>query len=495
MQYNVKHIDLHKQASACLIVGIFADNKLSAAAKQIDQLSKGYLHKLIKRGDISGDCGQTLLIHDVPNLPAERVLLVGCGKESDLNPQTFRKVLTKAFAAVKTSNVKEAVCYVTDIAVKEQNEHAKLRLAVEIAEEAFYSFDQFKSKKPPKTALSKLTFNSSNAKQAERALKEALAITTGMKLTKDLGNLPGNVCTPTYLAKQAQQLAKAYKALTVKVLEEKDMRKLGMGALLAVASGSDEPAKLIVLHYNGTRKTERPVALVGKGVTFDSGGISIKPAAGMEEMKFDMCGAASVLGTLKAIAELKLPINVVGVIPTTENLPSGKATKPGDVVTTMSGQTIEILNTDAEGRLILSDALTYSQKFKPRAIIDIATLTGAIIIALGAVASGIFSNDEKLTAALQKAGNEAGDRIWPMPLWDDYQEQIDSKVADMMNIGSGGGKSITAACLLARFTKNVPWAHLDIAGTAWKMGQTNSATGRPVPLLVQYLLNCCVKSR
>jgi leucyl aminopeptidase len=428
----------------------------------------------------------------MPNVPAERVLLVGCGQENELTSQTFRTLLSKTFTALKANNSQEAICYLTDVTVKNQNEHFKLRTAIEAAEDVFYSFDQFKSKKPAKNPikLTKLTFNSAQPKTAERAIQEAQAITTGIKLVKDLGNMPGNICTPTYLAKQAQQLAKQYR-LKIQVLEESEMRKLGMGALLAVASGSEQPAKLIVLHYQGARKTEQPIALVGKGITFDSGGISLKPGLGMEEMKFDMCGAASVLGTFKAVAELKLPINLVGIIPTTENLPSGTAVKPGDVVTTMSGQTIEILNTDAEGRLILSDALTYCQKFNPRAIIDMATLTGAIIIALGNVASGAFTNNEALLTEIQKAANDSNDRIWPLPMWEDYQEQIDSKVADMMNIGVGGGKSITAACLLARFVKNVPWVHLDIAGTAWKTGQTNSATGRPVPLLVQYLLNNC----
>lgn len=490
MQYGIKTVDLNKPTKACLIVAVFAKNQLSTIAKQLDQLSQGYVQKLIKRGDVTGEFGETVLVHDMPNVKAERVLFVGCGKEKDLNLQTFRKLLAKTFAAIKTHSIKEAICCLTDIAVKAQTESAKLRLAIEISEDIFYLFDQFKSKKTKTVGLSSLTFHSAKPKQAEQAIKEAQAITRGIKLAKDLGNMPGNVCTPTYLAKQAQQLAKQH-ALKIRILEEKDMRKLGMGALLAVASGSEQPAKLITLEYYGTSKTAAPIVLVGKGITFDSGGISLKPGLGMEEMKFDMCGAASVLGTLQTVAELKLPINVVGVIPTTENLPSGTATKPGDVVTTMSGQTIEIVNTDAEGRLILSDALTYSQKFKPRAIIDIATLTGAIIISLGAAASGIFSNNEELTKALQKAGDETGDRIWPLPLWEDYQEQIDSKVADMMNIGMGGGKSITAACLLARFVKDIPWAHLDIAGTAWKTGQTNSATGRPVSLLVQYLLNCC----
>jgi leucyl aminopeptidase len=310
-----------------------------------------------------------------------------------------------------------------------------------------------------------------------------------MALAKDLGNLPGNVCTPTYLASKAQALAKAHKTIKTTVLEEKDMKKLGMGSLLSVTQGSNQPAKLITLEYHGTDKAHKPIVLVGKGITFDTGGISLKPGAEMDEMKYDMCGAASVLGTLKAIAEMGLKINVVGVIPTCENMPSGQATKPGDIVTSMSGQTIEILNTDAEGRLILCDALTYSKKFSPDTVIDIATLTGACVIALGHVASGMFSNEDKLAKELLAAGEQSHDRIWQLPLWEDYQPLLDSNFADMQNIGGRAGGTITAACFLARFTKEYRWAHLDIAGTAWKSGKEKGATGRPVPLLTQYLIN------
>jgi len=301
--------------------------------------------------------------------------------------------------------------------------------------------------------------------------------------------LPGNICTPTYLASEAKRLARGQAALSVKVLEEKQMKELGMGSLLSVSAGSDQPAKLIVMEYAGGGKKDAPIALVGKGITFDTGGISLKPGAGMDEMKFDMCGAASVLGTMQTLLELKLPINVVGIIAASENMPNGRATKPGDIVTSMSGQTIEILNTDAEGRLVLCDALTYTERFAPKAVIDIATLTGACVIALGSHASGLYSNRDDLAQALLKAGEEANDRAWHMPLWDDYQKQLDSNFADMANIGGREGGSITAACFLSRFAKNFPWAHLDIAGTAWKSGGSKGATGRPVSLLVQYLLN------
>jgi len=309
-----------------------------------------------------------------------------------------------------------------------------------------------------------------------------------MSLTKDLGNLASNICTPTYLAKQAKDLAKAHK-LKATVLDEKDMEKLGMGSLLAVARGSEQPAKLIVLEYQGLAKKDNPVVLVGKGVTFDTGGISLKPAAEMDEMKFDMSGAASVLGTMLATAELKLPINLIGIIPATENMPSGKATKPGDVVTSMSGQTIEILNTDAEGRLILCDALTYAERYNPKLVIDIATLTGACVIALGNFTTGLLSNDEQLAQELLAAGEQAADKAWQLPLGDDYQELLKSNFADIANIGGRAAGTITAACFLSRFTKKYRWAHLDIAGTAWKSGKDKGSTGRPVPLLMQFLIN------
>jgi leucyl aminopeptidase len=329
----------------------------------------------------------------------------------------------------------------------------------------------------------------------ETELTQAVAIAQGVVLAKDLGNLPGNVCTPTYLAQQAVALAKSHKTIKTTVLEENDMKKLGMGSLLSVTQGSAEPAKLITMEYHGADKKHRPIVLVGKGITFDSGGISLKPGAEMDEMKYDMCGAASVLGTMQAIAEMGLKLNVVGIIPSSDNMPSGTASKPGDIVTSMSGQTIEILNTDAEGRLVLCDALTYAAKFEPDTVIDIATLTGACIIALGHVASGLYSNQDTLAQELLTASEQSQDKAWRMPLWEDYQTQLDSNFADMQNIGGRPAGSITAACFLARFTKKYRWAHLDIAGTAWKSGKDKGATGRPVPLLTQYLINCVAGSK
>jgi leucyl aminopeptidase len=359
------------------------------------------------------------------------------------------------------------------------------------AAESGYRADSLKSKPAKPARLAHVTFATLDKPAAglKSVIEQSAAVARGMALTKDLGNLPGNICTPTYLAAKALALGKAHKSIKATVLEEKDMQKLGMGSFLSVTRGSAQPAKLITLEYRGGDKKQKPIALVGKGITFDSGGISLKPGADMDEMKYDMCGAASVLGTMQAIAEMGLKLNVVGVIPSCENLPSGTATKPGDIVTSMSGQTIEILNTDAEGRLILCDALTYTAKFHPDTVIDIATLTGACVIALGNVASGLFSNEDKLAQELLAAGEQAHDRAWQLPLWDDYQPLLDSNFADMQNIGGRAGGTITAACFLSRFTKDYRWAHLDIAGTANKSGKDKGATGRPVPLLTQYLIN------
>ena len=324
----------------------------------------------------------------------------------------------------------------------------------------------------------------------KRAVAHAQAISDGIDLTRTLGNLPGNVCTPTYLANQAKALGKSHKELDVEILEEKDMKALGMGALLSVSAGSAEPAKLIRMSYQGGKAKDKPHVLVGKGITFDTGGISIKPSPNMDEMKYDMCGAATVFGVMKAVVALQLPINLVCLVASAENMPSGTATKPGDIVTSMSGQTIEILNTDAEGRLVLCDALTYAEKFKPASVVDIATLTGACIVALGSNTSAVMGNNEELVQQLLSAGKQADDRAWELPLFDEYQEQLDSPFADMANIGGPKAGSITAGCFLSRYTKAYPWAHLDIAGTAWTSGgKDKGASGRPVPLLMQYLLN------
>ena len=491
MEYTVKSGDPEKQRSACVVIGLYEGRKLSASGKRLDEAAQGALSALLRRGDIDGKAGQTLLLQNPAGLLCERLLIVGCGKEKDLLEGRYRETCAKMANTLAGTGATEAVVYLPELEVKGRDMAWKIRHTVESVEMALYRFDQLKSHKPDKKrSLRKLVL--SVGKRSELAIGETgvqrgLAISAGMTLARDLGNLPGNICTPTYLADQARALGEQYGMQTT-VLERADMEKLGMGSLLSVSRGSRQPPKLIVLEYKGGKDGEPPVALVGKGLTFDAGGISIKPAAAMDEMKYDMCGGATVLGVLKACAELKLPLNVVGVIPSSENLPDGDANKPGDIVTSMSGQTIEILNTDAEGRLILCDALTYTERFQPAAVVDIATLTGAMVIALGGPASGLMSNNDQLARDLLSAGKYAHDRAWQLPLWDDYQKQLDSNFADMANIGGREGGAITAACFLSRYTKKFKWAHIDIAGTAWLGGKAKGGTGRPVPLLTTWLI-------
>jgi leucyl aminopeptidase len=492
VEFSIKRTSSVQTRSDCAVVGIFEPRKLSAAAAALDRAAKGYLGAIVRRGDMEGKAGSTLLLHSVPGVGCDRVLLVGLGRESEFRDKRYRDAIAAAMRALNATGATEATLHLTELAVPRRDSRWRIAHAAAVAREVIYRFDRMKSKPegaPP--VLRRLVLGVGDRGELRRAatgLEQGLAMAHGVSLARDLGNLPANVCTPAYLAEQARELAKRYR-MKLTVLEREDMEKLGMGALLSVARGSVQPPKLIVLEYRAGPKSQKPVVLVGKGVTFDTGGISLKPAAEMDEMKFDMCGAASVLGTIKAVAEMKAPINVVGIVPATENMPGGRATKPGDIFTTMSGQTIEVLNTDAEGRLILCDALTYAERFEPAAVIDIATLTGACVIALGHVASGLFANDDALARELLAAGNLAYDRAWHMPLWDDYQEQLKSNFADFANIGGRPAGSVTAACFLARFTGKFKWAHLDIAGTAWKSGKEKGATGRPVPLLTEFLVN------
>ncbi len=498
MEYSVKSGTPEKQRSGCLVVGVYAGRRLSSAAQQIDEVTGGAVGQVLRRGDHQGKAGQTLLLHHLPNLPSERVLLVGCGKDKEFNEARFRESVAAAIGALKDTGATEATSYLTELEVKGRDVFWKIRHTVEATEASLYRFDQLKSKKNDannRRNLKRMVLavsKRSDLQSGETAIRQGLAIAGGVKLARDLGNLPGNICTPTYLAEQAVALGNQ-NGVKVTVLEESDMRELGMGALLSVARGSRQPPKLIVLEYRGGAEGEAPVALVGKGLTFDAGGISIKPAANMDEMKYDMCGAASVLGAIKAAAEIRLPINVVGVIPSSENLPDGNANKPGDIVTSMSGQTIEVLNTDAEGRLILCDALTYVGRYNPAVVVDIATLTGACVIALGNHASGLLANSDALARELLNAGKYTYDRAWQLPLWDEYQKQLDSNFADMANIGGREAGAIIGGSFLARYTRDYKWAHLDIAGTAWKTGKEKGATGRPVPLLAQFLINRAAK--
>ncbi len=497
MDISVKTTSAPNQRSACLVVGIFDRRKLSKAAMELDSATDGYVAKILQQGDMDGKAGQVLLLQADESITAQRILLVGCGKEKELTLRQYKKAIASAVKALKEYNIRDAVLYLTDIPTKDLTPLQQIKLATEAIHRGYYQFKQLKSKNDKSNVtLQKAVLNVADERlltKARMAVTMGKAVAEGVKTASDLGNLPGNICTPSYLASIAQKNAKRYSDMKVKVLKQKDIEELKMGAFLSVAKGSRQAPRLIVIEYNGGKKDDKPVALVGKGITFDSGGISIKPSASMDEMKFDMCGAASVLGTMVTIGELKLPINVVGIVPSCENMPDGAANKPGDIVTSMSGQTIEVLNTDAEGRLILCDALTYSQQYNPRAVIDIATLTGACVVALGKHPCGLLSNDQALTQDLLDAGQRSDDRAWQLPLWDEYQDQLKSNFADMANIGGPQAGTITAACFLSRFTEKLKWAHLDIAGVAWESGQKKGATGRPVPLLSQYLFDKCGK--
>ncbi len=490
MEFSIKTLSPETAETGCIVLGIYGGNaaskELSAPAKRVDQRSKGALSAAL--ADLGGKVGSTLLLRGLPDVAAERVLLVSLGARNEFGETQYRDAVRAAANVLRELAAKDAALFLVDVKANGRPLSWNVRQAVLAAREAFYRFDELKSqKKSSAPALGKVTLPLSANAQLEQALAEAEATADGTDLARTLGNLPSNICTPSYLAEQAKKLARDYQ-LDVEVLERRDIEKLGMGAFLAVTKASREPPKLIMLRYDGAAKSKKPLALVGKGITFDTGGISLKPAAEMDEMKFDMSGAGSVLGAIRALAGMKAPVNVVGIIPTCENMPGGSAIKPGDVVKTLSGQTVEILNTDAEGRLILCDALTYAERFNPDAVVNVATLTGACVIALGHVATGLFANDQELADELREAADDAWDRVWQMPLWEEYQEALRSNFADFANIGGRPGGSITAASFLARFTRKQRWAHLDIAGTAWKSGREKGSTGRPVPLLVRFAL-------
>jgi len=492
MEFSIKTLSPEKAKTGCVVVGVYQgaagsaqEKELTAPARRVDQASRGALRAALR--DLPGKAGSTLLLR-LPGIAAERVLLVRLGERREFAERAYRDAVGAAARALKDLGAKEAALFLVDLKVGTRALGWNVRHAVLGMREALYRFDQLKTqKKAPAPVLAHVVLPLTANPQLRQALAEGVATADGSALARTLGNLPPNICTPAYLADEAKKLARQYK-MRIEVLERSDMQKLGMGALLAVAGASHQPPKFIVLRYGGGAKGRKPLVLVGKGITFDTGGISLKPAADMDEMKFDMSGAGSVLGALRALAGMKAPVNVVGIVPTCENMPGGGATRPGDIVTTMSGQTVEILNTDAEGRLILCDALTYAARFDPAAVVDIATLTGACVVALGNVASGLFANDQKLADELRDAADDAWDRVWQMPLWEDYQEALRTNFADMANVGSRAGGAITAACFLARFTRKLRWAHLDVAGTAWKSGREKGSTARPVPLLVRFAL-------
>ncbi len=488
MEFSIKNGNPEKQRTDCVIVGVFEGRKLTDAAKSLDAASNKAISMVLKSGDMEGKLNATVALHQLAGAANTRVLLVGLGKQAEFGERQYRQAVRAAVKALP-KGVASASFFLSGLAIKKVDTQTKVAQLVEVVMDATYQVNAIKLKKAEPKMLSKIAIHveKSDNTEAEAGVRHGLAISAGVSLAKDLGNLPPNICTPTYLGEQAKKIAKQY-GFKVEVLEKAEIQKFGMGSFLGVAQGSVEPPRLIVLQHLKGKKSQKPVVLVGKGITFDTGGISLKPGADMDEMKYDMCGAASVLGTFKAIGELGLAINAVGIIPTCENMPDAGAIKPGDILTSMSGQTIEVLNTDAEGRLILCDALTYAERFEPSAVVDIATLTGACVIALGHHPSGLFSNKDALAHELLAAGEVAHDRAWHMPMWEDYQSQLDSNFADMANIGGRAGGSITAACFLSRYAKKFDWAHLDIAGTAWKSGKEKGGTGRPVPLLTTFLV-------
>jgi len=492
MDFEIVNGNITSLETECLVIGVQADATLTPSASEIDQAASGYIQEILDAGDIKGKSGETLLLQKVPGIKARRVLLLGLGKADERSDRGSRKQITAAMSVIKSTNISSAVFALDGQIGADDDLYRQVRQLVEWSGCELYKYDETKSKKADPLTLEMIgvVVAEDDNELAEFGLLDGVALVNGISTARDLGNLPGNVCTPTYLAEQAVELGEEVDNLEVSILDEDEMAELGMNSLLSVGNGSDQPSKLIVMNFKGTNAEEKPHVLVGKGITFDTGGISLKPGAAMDEMKFDMCGAASVFGTMTALCEMQPELNVVGIIAAAENMPSGCATKPGDIVTTMSGQTVEILNTDAEGRLVLCDALTYAERFEPQTVVDIATLTGACIIALGHHATGLLTNDDDLAAELLAAGDQAADKAWRLPLWDEFQEQLDSNFADIANIGGRPAGTVTAACFLSRFTKAYRWAHLDIAGTAWNSaGKAKGATGRCVPLLTQYLLN------
>ena len=489
MQFSVKTGTPAKQKTACAIVPIFEGGPLLGAAKELDKACGGSIKRIVQAGNASTRLGQATFVHDLPKAAAGNALLVGCGPSKQFNAKRLSTALKAGAQALGKSGIGNAISYLGYGGVVKLEPAAIARLSVEAFRTACYRFDELKSSAEPALRLSRVGIAvDKGAAQAKGGIAVGMAVAAGMDLARDLGNRPPNVCTRSHLADTAREIARTYENFKIKVLSEREIKKLGMGALWSVTQGAEEPARFIELSYNGGKRGAAPVALCGKGVTFDTGGISLKPPPKMDEMKFDMCGAAGVLGTMKSLGEMQPPINVVALVPTCENMPSGRATRPGDIVTSLSGKTIEILNTDAEGRLILCDALTYARRFKPRYVVDVATLTGACVVALGNMYTGVFSNDDDLANALVEAGQRSLDAAWRMPADEEYGESLKSNFADFANAGAREGGASIAAQFLSRFVDGMTWAHLDIAGVAWHSNANKGATGRPVPLLVDFLL-------
>jgi len=491
MEFAVWTKGLATLAVDCLVLGVFEEGELGSEARSIDSACGGRLKKLLARGDFAGRPGETLLLGDLPGIAATHVLLTGLGQRKQLQRRSYRKAWTVAAAALTRTRISSCAVALERPDARQLDDYHLARMVAEVTGSALYRINDLKTaRKPPPPALSKVLVGPvRRGAVAQRGLDDGAALAAAMSLQRDLANLPANVCTPVYLAEEARALAKRHSNLKARVLDEPAIRKEKMGCLLAVAQGSHQPPRFIVLEYQGSKKQQQPLVLVGKGVTFDSGGISLKDPPGMDEMKFDMSGAAAVIAALTLVAQLRLPLHVVGLVAAVENMPGGRAVKPGDIATSASGQTVEILNTDAEGRLILCDALHYARRFNPAAVIDIATLTGACVIALGHHHAGVMGNDEALVRELLEAGKRADDRCWQLPLTEEYAEQLKSNFADFANVGGRDGGAITAATFLGKFTQGMKWAHLDIAGTAYQGGAQKGSTGRPTPLLADFLLH------
>ena len=488
MKYLTKS-SIQSESNECILAAIFEDRQLSETAEQLNSQLNNEISDLVANGEITGKIGQVQILRK----GSERIVLVGCGKPNEINERQYKQIIQKAVQAVKETAAESVINTLTDVKIKDRDLYWNVRFAIETIEESFYVFDQFKSKKNEEQGkLSEVIFNVADTEiaQTELAIQHACAVALGVKAAKDLANCPPNICNPAYLATQAKSLENSTALLKTTILGEAELSELGMQAYLAVSRGSHNEAKLTIMEYrNHPDPQSKPIVLVGKGLTFDAGGISLKPAAEMDEMKYDMCGAASVYGVMNALVSLQLPINVIGVLAGCENLPDGNAYRPGDILATMNGLTVEVLNTDAEGRLVLCDTLTYVQKFNPELVIDVATLTGACVVALGQHNSGLISTDDELAQQIELASRQSADKAWQLPLSEEYDEQLKSNFADLANIGGRWGGAITAGAFLSHFTKNYRWAHLDIAGTAWLQGANKGATGRPVPLLTQFLIN------
>jgi leucyl aminopeptidase len=492
MQFSVKAGLRASDRTECVILPLFEGKSTSSITTAFDRALKGRIRQLVRRGDASTALGQTFLLRDVRGTGARNILLIGCGARSGFRSDRLVRAAGLAAEALAKTTIGSATSFLGFDAGGEIDAYRASRAIVQATRFVTYRFTEQKSRKDAKPKLGRLVLAVDDAKSladARRGLVHAMAIANGVDLARDLGNRSPNVCTPAHLADAARDVGRAHSGLRVQVLAEAEIRRLKMGAFLSVTAGAETPPRLIVMQYRGAGTAVKPVVLCGKGITFDTGVISLKPPPKMDEMKFDMCGAAAVIGTMASIAELKLKANVIAIVPACENMPGGRATRPGDIVTSMSGQTVEIINTDAEGRLILCDALTYAKQFKPACIIDVATLTGACVIALGGLYAGLFSPDDDLAAALAAAGRRANDEAWPLPVREEYGESLRSNFADFANSGSREGGASIAAQFLSRFVDRTPWAHLDIAGVAWLQGNAKGATGRPVGLLVDFLLD------